>query len=260
MDAIAGQSLTVIRDGRTLLRDVSFGVAPGEVVALVGPNGAGKSTLLGCLAGDIEPDRGTVLLDGVHLASVALRDRARRRAVLPQQAVLQFAFRAREVVAMGRTPLPPAPRADDDSAVARALARTEMLPLADQIYPRLSGGEQHRVSLARILAQEAPILLLDEPTATLDIRHQHQVMATAREVAAAGGAVLAVVHDLNLALTYADRIGVLQQGELVACDIPEAIAREDLLSDVFDHPIRVLQGPDGPLVVPQPRMGTTGTA
>lgn len=259
MNAISGESVTVVREGRTLLRDVSFGVAHGEVVALVGPNGAGKSTLLGCLAGDIEPDGGRVLLGGVPLAEVTLRERARRRAVLPQQSLLQFAFRAREVVAMGRTPVAPVSREADDAAVDNALDRTEMLPLADRIYPRLSGGEQHRVSLARILAQEAPILLLDEPTATLDIRHQHQVMATAREVAAAGGAVLAIVHDLNLALTYANRVGVLRQGELVACDVPAVVAREDLLSDVFEHPIQVLEGPSGLLVVPQPRLPVIGS-
>lgn len=250
--AIAAEHVTVVRGDRTLLRDVSLHLAWGELVALVGPNGAGKSTLLACMAGDTEPTSGQITLSGVPLASIGLKERARKRAVLPQQCVLQFGFSARDVAAMGRAPLPPASREDDERAVDRALQQTEAHHFRDRPFPRLSGGEQHRVSIARILAQESPLLLLDEPTAALDIRHQHMVMEVAHQVASSGGAVLTILHDLNLALSYATRIGVLRFGELVAYDVPEAIADETLLSEVFEHPIRVDRGPECLTVVPQP--------
>ncbi|MCA9858332.1 MAG: heme ABC transporter ATP-binding protein [Thermomicrobiales bacterium] len=248
--AIAAHGVTVIRGERALVRDISIEVEWGEVVALVGPNGAGKSTLLGCIAGDIVPDRGQILLDGQPLERVSLRQRAKQRAVLPQQTVLQFGFSARAVVAMGRSPLPPASREDDARAVTQSLERTEMYPMAHRPFPQLSGGEQHRVSIARILAQEAPILLLDEPTAALDIRHQHLVMETARQTAEAGGAVLAILHDLNLAMAYADQIGVLSQGELVIFDEPGRVADAGLLSDVFAFPLRIEYAAGRVLVVP----------
>ena len=160
------------------------------------------------LAGDLMPTSGAIILDGRALASFRARDLALRRAVLPQQTLMQFAFVARDVVAMGRHPhLTRHGETDHDEAIVRAsMTRTETLPLAERAYPSLSGGEQGRVSLARVLAQEAPILLLDEPTAALDLRHQQAVLAIARGLAAEGATVLAVLHDLNLAAAYADRV------------------------------------------------------
>ncbi|MGH2587641.1 MAG: ATP-binding cassette domain-containing protein, partial [Dehalococcoidia bacterium] len=166
------------RTGKALLLDgVSLTLARGEVLALVGPNGAGKSTLLRVLAGDLEPVTGEVLLEGRPLAEYAAHDLARRRAVMPQQTVLQFAFTAREVALMGRSPrLRGSEREDDRAFVEGCMARTDCLQFAGRAYPTLSGGEQQRVTLARVLAQETPVLLLDEPTASLDIRHQDLVM------------------------------------------------------------------------------------
>ena len=246
---------------RALLDGVSLRLAPGEVLALAGPNGAGKSTLLRLLAGDLAPTSGAVLLDGRPLASFRARDLALRRAVLPQQTLLQFAFAAREVVAMGRHPhLARHGETDQDEAIVRAaMGRTETLPLAERAYPSLSGGEQGRVSLARTLAQEAPLLLLDEPTAALDLRHQQAVLATARTLAAEGAAVLAVLHDLNLAAAYADRVALLAAGRLVTVGTPWATLTATTLSEIFGHPIAVVPHParDCPLIIPVPRAGET---
>jgi iron complex transport system ATP-binding protein len=249
-------SLSLIADrvgvsigGRVLLADVSLRVGPGEVVALVGPNGAGKSTLLKVLAGDLAPNVGRVLLDERPLSAFRPRELALRRAVLPQQTVIQFAFTAREIVTMGRGPRR---GHDDEVVVARTLAQTESLPIAERHYPSLSGGEQARVSLARVLAQEAPLLLLDEPTSALDPRHQQMVMDLARDVAASGGAVVAILHDLNLAASAADRIVLLHEGRVVADGAPWATLTETLLSDVFACPIAVTAHPlrDCPLILP----------
>jgi iron complex transport system ATP-binding protein len=240
----------------TLVDDVSIDVRAGELLTIVGPNGAGKSTLLKLLTGDLRPTAGRVLLDGRPLAAFSARHLALRRAVLPQQTALQFAFTAEEVVLMGRSPHSHGGRGDSaaDHAIARAaLARTDALELAPRVFQSLSGGEQQRVTLARVLAQQPSILLLDEPTNALDIRHQELVMAIAREEAAAGAAVLAILHDLNLAAAHADRIAVMHHGRIVARGTPAEVLTEALLSDVFEHPLRVAAHPlaVGPLILPQ---------
>jgi iron complex transport system ATP-binding protein len=253
---LQGRNISVRIGERTLLDGVSLTLAPGEVVALAGPNGAGKSTLLRVLAGDLTPTGGEVTLDGRPLARYRARELALRRAVLPQQTLMQFAFTAREVVAMGRHPHDTRRDAPDDEAIiAAALLRTETAPLAERAYPSLSGGEQGRVSLARVLAQEAPILLLDEPTAALDLRHQQAVMAIARELVSEGATVLAVLHDLNLAAAYADRIALLAGGKLAAVGRPWDVLTAETLSALFDHPITIVPHParDCPLVIPLPR-------
>ena len=242
------------RVGQAVLVDgVSLTLARGEVLALVGPNGAGKSTLLRLLAGDLSPGGGEVALDGRPLSAYRPGELARLRAVMPQQTVLQFAFTALEVVLMGRNPHLRGREADRDLAIAEAaMAGTDCLHLADRSYPTLSIGEQQRVTLARVLAQETPVLLLDEPTASLDIRHQELVLQVARERATGGAAVLAVLHDLNLAAAYADRVAVLSRGRLAACGAPWDVLTEGLLSEVFEHPVAVMRHPlrDCPLVMP----------
>ena len=171
---------------------------------------------------------------------------------MPQETVLQFAFTVREVVAMGRHPHRRNGSERDGEAVESAMRWTETLDLRRRTYPTLSGGERGRTTLARVLAQESPILLLDEPTAALDIRHQERAMTVARSYADSGGAVIAVLHDLNLAAAYADRIALLDEGRLAALGPPWAVLREDLLGSVFDHPVVVTRSPcgDSPLVVP----------
>jgi ABC-type hemin transport system ATPase subunit/ABC-type Fe3+-siderophore transport system permease subunit len=237
---------------KQLLREISFAVEAGEVLVFVGPNGAGKSSLLRVLAGDTAPTSGRALLDGAEIHRIHPRTLSLRRAVLPQQTVLQFAFSVREVVEMGRGER----RLDDDSIIVQSLERTDTLQLAERTFPSLSGGEQARVTLARVLAQETPILLLDEPTAALDLHHQQLVMDVARELARSGARVVTILHDLNLAAAYADRVGLMKEGRLVAIGKPWETFRADLLSDVFDCEIAIARHPtrDCPLVIP---MGST---
>lgn len=235
---------------RWLVRDVSFSLERGEVLAILGPNGAGKSTLLGALAGDISPAEGAVMLDGRPLVGIKPLELARRRAVLPQQTFVQFAFTAREIVEMGRSAID----ADriDQGAVDRVLIATEAYDLQHRIFPTLSVGEQTRVSLSRVLAQETPILLLDEPTAALDLRHQQLVMEIARDLANRGAALVVVMHDLNLASAYADRILLLREGRMVMLGTPRETLTESVLSEIFGCRVGVIAHPETglPLVLP----------
>jgi len=207
--------------GAILLQGVSLAVQPGEVLVLVGPNGAGKSTLMNVISGDLAPTSGEVMLDGRAIGSYRPNELALRRAVLPQQSLLQFAFTVREVVEMGRTP-------HDDTAdelrehVQRALERTEMIPFADRIYPSLSGGEKARAQLGRVLAQETPLLLLDEPTASLDIRHQQHVMHLAQDVLLEDQPQVVRFKDV---LLWRRRVRRGRFGRLDDLDLPEAQRR-----------------------------------
>ncbi len=250
------QQLGITINGRILLEDVNLDLRQGEVLALLGPNGAGKSTLLRAVAGDQPATRGKVLLDGKPVEQYRPRDLAQRRAVLPQQTVLQFAFTAREVVEMGRGANGSRhTREEDDAVIQRSMERTVTDTLQDRTYPTLSGGEQARVTLARVLSQEAPILLLDEPTAALDLSHQQMVMEIAREIAHAGGAVMTILHDINLAAAYADRLALLHQGRIAAFGEPWTALDPELLTEVFDCPIAVARHPmrNCPLVLPLPK-------
>jgi len=250
------QHLGITLNGRELLSDVSLDLRQGEVLALLGPNGAGKSTLLRAAAGDLPLTRGQILLDGVALDRYHPRDLAARRAVLPQQTMLQFAFTVREVVEMGRGARNRRQTRDEDEAVIRrAMERTETDTLQERTFPTLSGGEQARVTLARVLTQEAPVLLLDEPTAALDLSHQQMVMEIAREVAQAGGAVMTILHDINLAAAYADRLALMHRGRIVAFGEPWEALNPELLTEVFDCPIAVARHPmrNCPLVLPLPK-------
>ncbi|MFC0848629.1 heme ABC transporter ATP-binding protein [Streptomyces noboritoensis] len=246
--------LRVRLGGRTVLDGVSVRARAGEVLALVGPNGAGKSTLLGALAGDLPVCGGEVRIAGRPLADWSPGDLALRRAVLPQSAALSFPFPVEEVVRMGRAPWAgTAGEDEDDVMVAAAMAATEVAPFADRPYAALSGGERARVALARVLAQRAPVLLLDEPTAALDLRHQELVLRLCRERAGAGDAVVVVLHDLGLAAAYADRVAVLHAGAVAAEGAPAEVFREELLSRVYRQPVEVFPHPETgvPLVVPK---------
>lgn len=246
--------LTVQRGTRTVLEAVDFHVAAGEIVALVGPNGAGKSSLLAALAGELEPSTGTVKLEGHALSHWTHADMARRRAVLPQSHAVGFPFTAREVVAMGRAPWLHTPAADnDDSLISSALAATDVTHLATRVFPSLSGGERARVALARVLAQDTATLLLDEPTAALDLGHQEAVLRLAARRAAEGTAVVVVVHDLGVAAAYADRVTVLDAGRVAADGPPREILTRELLTAVYRHPVDVFDHPatGAQLVLPE---------
>lgn len=249
--ALTATGLGLRVDGRWLLRDVDIALMAGQVLAVIGPNGAGKSTLLALLAGDLPPTTGTVRLAELPVRRAHPIDLARRRAVLPQQPRLSFPFTVTETIGMGRAPWAGTEAEDEDERhVDEALTVTDMAAFARRRYPTLSGGEQARASLARVLAQDTGVLLLDEPTAALDLRHQEQVMAVARARAAAGVAVLAVLHDINLAAAHADQIAVLHEGRLAALGQAEDVLTEALLEHVYQVPIDVFAHPvhGGPVV------------
>lgn len=237
-----------------ILHGVDLEVRVGEVVALVGPNGAGKSTLLAALTGDHPLSGGTVEVDGRPLGDWSPIALARRRAVLPQQHSVGFPFTARQVVRMGRAAWTNTARRDDDERiVAEAFATCDVTHLVDRPFPALSGGERARVALARVLAQDTETLLLDEPTAALDLGHQESVMQVVRTRADHGHAVVVVLHDLGLAAAYADRICVLDKGMIVADGPPSQVLTEELLSRVYQYPVRVTTHPETrtPLVLPR---------
>lgn len=244
-----------IRLGRRQVLDaVDLTARAGEVVALVGPNGAGKSTLLAALAADLPAGSGEIRIDGRPATAWSPPELALRRAVLPQSAALSFPFPVEDVVRMGRAPWAGTAKEDeDDVAVASAMEATEVTRFAARPFSALSGGERARVALARVLAQRAPLLLLDEPTAALDLRHQELVLRICRERAAAGDAVVVVLHDLGLAAAYADRAVVLRDGRVAVDGPPAEVFTGELLGEVYRQPVEVFPHPrtGAPLVVPE---------
>ncbi|GAA1531123.1 heme ABC transporter ATP-binding protein [Nocardioides humi] len=242
--ALAARGVTLSYGRRPILDDVDLDVRRREVLALVGPNGAGKSTLLSVLAGDISPDKGEVLLEDRPLSTWKLREMSRKRAVLTQEHRISFPFPAVDVVRMGRSPWRGCPEEDDDErVVAEAMATADIERLAGQPFGLLSGGEKGRTSFARVLAQRTGVLLLDEPTAALDIGHQEAVLAHARAQATAGAAVVVVLHDLSLAAAWSDRVALLHHGRVTAEGTPSEVFTAPLLSLVYDHPIDVVAHP-----------------
>ncbi|MEU8625680.1 heme ABC transporter ATP-binding protein [Streptomyces sp. NPDC048669] len=247
------RGLRVRLGGRQVLDSIELTVHAGEVLALVGPNGAGKSTLLAALAADLPAESGAVRIDGRPVTNWSAPELALRRAVLPQSAALSFPFPVEDVVRMGRAPWAGTEREDeDDPAVRAAMAATEVTEFAARPFSALSGGERARVALARVLAQRAPLLLLDEPTAALDLRHQELVLRICRERAAAGDAVVVVLHDLGLAAAYADRAAVLHDGRIAVAGPPAEVFTSALLGQVYRQPVEVFPHPRTgvPLVVP----------
>lgn len=251
---VAASNLRYTVGSAILLNDVSITVDAGELVGVIGPNGAGKSTLLHVLAGDLIPAAGTVEIGGANAPGVDEPRLARLRAVLPQHRTATVPFTAYEVVAMGRYPYrrdPTNTAAADEKAIGNAMARTATVEFTDRGFATLSGGEQARVSLARVFAQETPVLLLDEPTAALDVAHEERVMQELTTRAASGSAVVAVLHDLNTAARYATRIVAMAQGEVRAQGSAQAVLTSELLTEIYDQPMRVVPHPfrDCPLVL-----------
>jgi len=250
---VVARGIDVRRDEREILAAVNLEVLSGEVLALVGPNGAGKSTLLSILSGDLRPSAGTVELMGRPVNAYRPLELARRRAVLSQANTVSFPFRVIEIVQMGRSPwMRSAELADDERAVTEAIEATDIAHLLDRRFTSLSGGEQARVSLARVLAQTTPIVFLDEPTAALDLRHQEEVMRLARRLATAGRAVVVVVHDLSLAGAYADRIALLDHGRLDAVGTPHEVMTADRVGRVYGLDVQIHRwgASDRPIVLP----------
>lgn len=241
---------------REVLRGVDLAAQAGEVVALIGPNGAGKSTLLRVLAGLLRPEAGTVTIDGADVTTLDRRSIARHVAVVPQVFETLFPFTVREIVALGRTSrLGPLGTlgADDARAVARALDEIGATDLAERRIDRVSGGERQRAVLAMALAQEAGVLLLDEPTAHLDPTHQRGTLERVATLARARGlAVVAVLHDLNLAAAFASRVVLLADGVVVRDGDPRQVITSELVSAVFGPGLRVVVHDGRPFVIPEP--------
>ncbi|MCL4875040.1 MAG: heme ABC transporter ATP-binding protein [Anaerolineae bacterium] len=242
-------------NGSALVCDIHLEVQRGEFLALVGPNGAGKSTLLKLLSHDLHPTDGSVTLNGRNLRKYRAHELALQRAVMAQNIQVSFQFTVEEVVMMGRHPhirFGSGESRKDAEIVTWAMEATETKHLKHRFYPTLSSGEQARVTLARVLAQDTPLLLLDEPTAALDLRHQQLVMGLLKNGAAQGKTVISIIHDLNLAAAYADKIGIVHQGRLVQLGTPAAVLREDILEQVFALPVKVVNHPvhEGKLILP----------
>jgi iron complex transport system ATP-binding protein len=233
---LTARGLGVRLAGRVVLNDVSLALSPGHLVALVGPNGAGKTTLLRALAGLI-PAEGEIEIGGERLSSLPLRERAKRFGYLPQGHVVHWPLPARDIVALGRYPHgatdPARLSARDAEAVLRAMQAVDVMEFSDRRVTELSGGERSRIALARALAVEAPVILADEPTASLDPRHQIDVMKNLRATADKGVLVIVVTHDLGLAARFADHVLVLREGRLVSQGTPAEALSEQVTADVF---------------------------
>jgi iron complex transport system ATP-binding protein len=239
--------LTVARGGVTVFEDVSLTVEEGEFVALVGPNGAGKTTLLQAINGVLTPGSGIVRVDGRPIGDCSARDRGRLVATVPQDTHVGFDFSVEDIVAMGRTPYHTrfgrTDREADNRAVRRALERTDTARFADRPVDEVSGGERQRVLLARALAQDTPALLLDEPTASLDVNHQVETLSLVSDLAASGKAALAAIHDLDLAARFCDRIVLLADGRVLANGSPAAVLDATSLGAAFDADAAVTTHP-----------------
>ena len=244
--------------GRTMvLHGVTFQVAPGQMVALVGPNAAGKTTVVRALTGRLPTLQGRITWQGRDVTHLRPRERARLVAVVPQNGAWPAHFTVAQTVLLGRTPYLPwwgAPRPADVAAARQALDALGLTALADRPLARLSGGERQRVLIARALAQDTPVLVLDEPTTYLDWRVQLEVLALARQRARAGLAVLAVLHDLNLAVRFADAVVLLQHGRVVAFGPPDRVLTPERVAQVYGvtverlvHRGRLYLIPQGPV-------------
>lgn len=247
--------LSVDRGPTTVLDTVSATVAAGEFVGVVGPNGAGKTTLLRTILGALTPASGRVTLDGDRVTELSSRAVSRRLAAVPQRTGIAFEFTVREVVEMGRHPHTPRLGSDPDpDRVDAAMHRTEVTHLADRPIDAVSGGERQRVLLARAIAQDAPGLLLDEPTASLDVNHQVRTLDLVADLAAADRTVVAAIHDLNLAARYCDRLLLLADGDIVARGPPETVLTPAAIETAFGTRAVVRPDPltDAPVVTAFP--------
>jgi len=250
------KNLTVKYGERTALKDISLDIHPGEILALIGPNGAGKTTLVRSLSGVLQPRSGSARIKGQDIYQISPGQRAKALAVVPQARNLPEAFSVWQTVLIGRTPYLGwlgRPTSKDIERTYWALSRTNTVDFAERRIGELSGGEQQRVLLARALAQETPVLLLDEPTAHLDLRHQSLILNLVRELAQDQQlAVLMVLHDLNLAALYSDRVALLVEGSLCALGTPAEVITPSRLMEAYEVPLQVISHPTNgtPFILP----------
>lgn len=259
---LVGKHLSLQIGTVEILRDISVELQPATITALVGPNGAGKSSLLKLLSGEWTPNSGQILIDDQPLQSIHNHELARRRACLPQESTLDFAFSVMEVVLLGRSPHIKGSERKEDLEIAReALARVDMEACCDRIYTQLSGGEKKRVQLARVLAQIFPVdeteryLFLDEPMNSLDLAHQIDLVDLLSHLRCHNTAVCIVLHDLNQAMQFADHVILLKSGCLMAADSPANLINQPLLDEAFGIPLKRqrIEGNPLPWLSPAPR-------
>jgi iron complex transport system ATP-binding protein len=240
------EDLTVSRGGQTVLDGVSLSASAGELVGVVGPNGAGKTTLLHTINGVLDPDAGTVRLRGQRIDELQARETARLAATVRQDTSVGFEFTVEQIVEMGRTPYHGRFGSGDDDGramVERALERTDTTRFADRPIGTVSGGQRQRVLLARALAQDTPVLLLDEPTASLDVNHQVRTLELVEDVVAGGKTAIAAIHDLDLAARFCDRLVLLSGGRVLASGTPADVLDAEQVSDAYETRAAVATDP-----------------
>jgi iron complex transport system ATP-binding protein len=265
MSRLRAHELTLAYDKHVVTRDLSVEIQDGGFTAIVGPNACGKSTLLRALARMLKPRDGTVLLDGATIGSLPTRDVAKQIGLLPQSATAPDGITVSDLVARGRHPHQSLFRPwskEDARAVREAMERTDIVPLADRPVDELSGGQRQRVWLAMALAQETPLLLLDEPTTFLDIAHQLEVLDLCADLHERGRTLVAVLHDLNHACRYATRLIAMRDGVIVAQGAPADIVDAALVELVFGLRCSVVPDPEtgAPMVVPAARRARRAAA
>ncbi|MEE4230686.1 Fe(3+) dicitrate ABC transporter ATP-binding protein FecE [Pseudomonas viridiflava] len=246
MSILQAQQLDIGYGATRIVQDLSFSPPPGKVTALIGPNGCGKSTLLKAFARILTPQAGSLSLDGKAYRDLSARDLARKVAFLPQVLPIPEGVSVRQLVAYGRSPhnsLWGRLSGADQHSVEQALQRMELETLADRPLSDLSGGQRQRAWLAMILAQDAAIVLLDEPTTYLDISHQVELLDLMRALSAEGKTVITVLHDINQACRYADHLAVMQAGRLVASGAPGDVLNAELVCQVFDVQVQIMREP-----------------
>jgi iron complex transport system ATP-binding protein len=257
MNALEASLVAVQRGGRSILESIDLRIGPGELLAIVGPNGSGKSTLLRALAGIWPISAGSILLDQRPIGSLSRREIARRIAFLPQDGRLDFAFTVEEVVAMGRYPhrgrFQREGRADR-AAIETALECCDVSALRDRFVNTLSGGERQRVLIARSLAVEPDFVLLDEPTASLDVEHAMGILDLCRKLVSAGRSVALATHDLNAVARYASRVALIESGHIAHCGERDRVLLPETLERVFGVRAETLSTAGGePVYVFHPR-------
>lgn len=243
---------------KRLLSNINFEVESGDFWAIVGANGAGKSTLIKLLAKEYLPTQGEITLWGENQKHISAKKLAQKRAILAQHNRIDLAFKVKEVVLMGRYPFFDAsPSKSDWEIVSLCLEKVGILHFAERSFPTLSGGEQQRVQLARALAQiwelESSFLLLDEPTNGLDLKHQYKTLNIAKDLTKQGYVVVAVIHDLNLALLYADKVLILKKGETLDMGLADEVLTSQNIEVAFDLRVEIQAGSSGqrPLIIPK---------
>ena len=242
---------------KSIIKDISFEIKPGEFCSIVGANGAGKSTLLKVLTKEYTPSEGEIIFNGIPLQKLKPADLAKKRSVLAQQNHIDLNFKVKDIVLMGRYPFyDTSPTRADWNIVESCLCKVGIIDFANRDYPTLSGGEQQRVQLARTLAQiwnvPSSYLFLDEPTTGMDLKHQFETFQIAKELSRNGYGVLAVVHDLNLACQYSDKVVVLKNGKILTMGSAESTLTADTIREAFDMPVSIFKPyPEhGPVILP----------